>query len=262
MSKINLGTALSNISREHLGQQLRYARTSHQLSLREMGKRVGVSASFISQIELGQASPSIGTLYAIVSELNLSLDALLGSVPERPTDDSTPVGPVNQPVSESQTSSLGERLPKISSSSPAMHGFQPADNRPEINVGGVRWERLTSADDALTEFLRVTYVAGSESCSENNLMRHGGWEYIHVLEGSIDVQVLFTTQTLQAGDSLNFDSTAPHRISNPYDDECVAIWVVVGRNGFHHPLHGKHPGEVTQNPGVRTQQGDIGTYNP
>ncbi len=45
--------------------------------MRELARRVGVSASLISQVELGKASPSVGTLYAIVNELGLSLDELL-----------------------------------------------------------------------------------------------------------------------------------------------------------------------------------------
>ena len=49
------------------------------------------------------------------------------------------------------------------------------------------------------------------------------------LSGKLDVQVMFETGTLEHGDSVNFESGIPHRLSNPYDEECVAIWVVVGR---------------------------------
>lgn len=249
MTNLNLGTALSGISRDHLGKQLRSARVERRIPLRELGKRVGVSASFISQVELGQASPSIGTLYSIVSELDLSLDAILGSSTGRPEVPDEVATLPSEDTGEDSASESRPAAPETLVSSgrePYMFGFQPADDRPEINVEGVRWERLTSTDDALTEFLRVTYTPGSESCSKDNLMRHGGWEYIHVLEGRLDVQVLFKTQTLDVGDSLNFDSTAPHRISNPYGTTCVAIWVVVGRNGFHHPLHGVRGGDSAQ----------------
>ena len=50
-----------------------------------MARRVGVSASLISQVELGKASPSVGTLYAIVNQLGLSLDELLLAQPSSPT---------------------------------------------------------------------------------------------------------------------------------------------------------------------------------
>jgi mannose-6-phosphate isomerase-like protein (cupin superfamily) len=40
---------------------------------------------------------------------------------------------------------------------------------------------------------------------------------------------MFETGTLERGDSVNFESGTPHRLSNPYDEECVAICVVVTR---------------------------------
>ena len=220
-------SALLDLSRLQLGERLRQARTDAKMSLREMARRVGVSASFISQVELGRATPSIGTLYAIVSELGLSLDSMMaGAGTELPVSDPVPVADFEDVPPLQAAVRRGEGLP----------GFQAAGERPEIKVGGVRWERLTSQDDPLTEFLRVTYTAGSESCSPDNLMRHSGWEYLHVLSGKLDVQVAFNAQTLEPGDSLNFDSTSPHRLSNPYQEDCVAIWVVVGRHGFAHPL--------------------------
>jgi len=220
-------SALLDLSRLQLGERLRQARTDAKMSLREMARRVGVSASFISQVELGRATPSIGTLYAIVSELGLSLDSMMaGAGTELPVSESVPVERFEEALPVQLPVRRGDTLP----------GFQAAAERPEIKVGGVRWERLTSQDDPLTEFLRVTYTAGSESCSPDNLMRHSGWEYLHVLSGRLDVQVAFNAQTLEPGDSLNFDSTAPHRLSNPYREDCVAIWVVVGRHGFAHPL--------------------------
>src|ERR1044071_6066880 len=59
-----------------VGQRLRQEREKQKIGLRELARRVGVSASLISQIELGRATPSVGTLYTIVNELNLSLDEL------------------------------------------------------------------------------------------------------------------------------------------------------------------------------------------
>ena len=113
----------------------------------------------------------------------------------------------------------------------SLPGLQRADERPELLMGRVRWERLTPSDDPVVEFLRVTYPPGTESCRPDNLMHHGGKEYIHILSGQLEVQVAFARQTMQPGDSLNFDSSIPHRLSNPYDEACVALWFVVGRQG-------------------------------
>ena len=48
------------------GQAIRAAREQRGLSLRELARRVNVSPSFVSQIELGKANPSVGTLYSLV----------------------------------------------------------------------------------------------------------------------------------------------------------------------------------------------------
>src|SRR4029079_17065559 len=58
---------------DHLGQ----VRQDRGLSLRALAARVGVSPSLISQVETGRARPSVRTLYAMASELRISLDELL-----------------------------------------------------------------------------------------------------------------------------------------------------------------------------------------
>src|ERR1700754_1860116 len=69
-----------NGSREALavpvGEGLRKHRQEAGMSLRALAREVGVSPSLISQIEHGKATPSVATLYAIVSELEISLDEL------------------------------------------------------------------------------------------------------------------------------------------------------------------------------------------
>ena len=62
-----------------VGQQLRSERERHGLSLRELARRLAISPSALSQIETGRSRPSVGTLYAIVTELGISLDELFGS---------------------------------------------------------------------------------------------------------------------------------------------------------------------------------------
>ena len=43
------------------------------MSLRELARRVGVSPSLVSQIELDRVNPSVSTLYALVSELGMTM---------------------------------------------------------------------------------------------------------------------------------------------------------------------------------------------
>src|SRR5262245_7950413 len=63
--------------RHDLGQRLREAREQKNIGLRELARRLGVSASLISQIETGKTEPSINTLFSIVSELELSVNEIV-----------------------------------------------------------------------------------------------------------------------------------------------------------------------------------------
>src|SRR5918996_1531033 len=76
---------------EHVGRRLRANREERGLSLRELARRLGMSPSAISQIETGKSRPSVSTLYAMVSELGISLDDLFTPTEvKRPTKAAPP----------------------------------------------------------------------------------------------------------------------------------------------------------------------------
>lgn len=60
-----------------IGERLREARNKRSLSLRALGELTGFSASFLSQVELGQASPSLGSLQRIADALGVTVAGLL-----------------------------------------------------------------------------------------------------------------------------------------------------------------------------------------
>ena len=59
-----------------LGQRIRELRDQEDLSLRELAEKVGVSAAFLSDIELGRRYPSDSKLMKIAQALGSSLDEL------------------------------------------------------------------------------------------------------------------------------------------------------------------------------------------
>src|ERR671910_64088 len=61
---------------ENLGGRLRQARLQANLSLREVARQLGVSASFVSQLENGKSQPSVATLYSLARLLGVSIDRL------------------------------------------------------------------------------------------------------------------------------------------------------------------------------------------
>jgi transcriptional regulator with XRE-family HTH domain/mannose-6-phosphate isomerase-like protein (cupin superfamily) len=202
---------------ESLGAALRAAREARGLSLRELARQVDVSPSFVSQVELGKANPSVGTLYALVSVLGVSLNELLGGPADAAPD------PPPSPVAAPATAAGGP------GGWPRIH--QPvvrARERSRVQMSGVVWERLT-ADDPLVDFLHVEYGPGSASCPPDDMVRHGGREYGVIVTGRLEVQVGFETYALEPGDSIHFDSSTPHRLSNPHDEPCTAVWFVLAR---------------------------------
>ena len=59
---------------------------------------------------------------------------------------------------------------------------------------------------------------------------HNGREYGLVLEGVLCIQVGFENYILEAGDSVAFDSTVPHRSWNGGDVPVRAVWLSSSRN--------------------------------
>ena len=197
--------------RSAIGSRLRANRTMRHLTLRELARRVGVSPSLISQIETGRSQPSVGTLYAIATELEVSVDDLLF--------DGDDIRPERRPGSRDD---LG--------SSPG-GPVQRAHNRRAISLdSGVRWERLTTQHDDDVEFLDVVYDVGGASSAAESLTRHAGREYGLVLSGRLGVTLVFEEHVLEPGDSISFASTTPHRLANVGDEPVHAIWCVVGRD--------------------------------
>lgn len=219
----------NGVAPEVVGSRVREERLRQKIGVRELARRVGVSASLVSQVELGKASPSVGTLYAIVNELGLSLDELFfqsqGARRGNTGEGELGAPPLQRPVRQPSEDGLIAFPNKVT---PVVHH----DEAKVIQLAtGVRWERLTPETPQDVDFLEVTYGVGSESCPPDSLMRHSGHEYGHVLEGRMGVTVGFDTYELGPGDSVAFDSTMPHRLFTIGDQPVRAIWVVVGRRG-------------------------------
>ena len=195
-----------------MGDRLREARVSRGLSLRGLAERLGVSPSLISQVETGRAKPSVSTLYAIVTELGISLDELVYPDAKRPS-------PTPEPV-----------IPGESVATMPAGPVQRAKGRKSIRLAsGVIWERLTTASLPNVDFLYVTYEIGGASSPEHEFQRHGGEEWGYVISGKLGVNIGFDEFVLGPGDAVAFDSGRPHRLFNAGDAPVHAIWFVLGR---------------------------------
>jgi transcriptional regulator with XRE-family HTH domain len=184
-----------------LGASLRAERLRQGLTLRETARRLGISASALSQIETGKAHPSVGKLFDIVNLLNVSVDGLLAGDTAAARGDEGFVS--LQRAGEHETLEL---------------------------ESGVRWRRLTAGSYPGVEFLHVEYQPGGSSSGDDTLMRHAGQEFGYVLSGRLTIRVAFDTHELGPGDSISFPATTPHRLSNDGPEPAQAIWCILGRH--------------------------------
>jgi transcriptional regulator with XRE-family HTH domain len=204
-------------SAEGLGERLRQARTHRGFSLRELARRLDVSPSLVSQIETGKIQPSVRTLYAIVTELGVSLDQVF---------------PPKRQVGGAPADGLRSSLPLVADAAPRDPAdyVQRGDERSRLDLeSGVRWERLTVRNERDVEFIYTVYPPGSESAPADALVRHNGREFGLVLSGRLGVTVAFDEHVLEPGDSIFFESTIPHRLHNDGSEDVTAIWIVLGR---------------------------------
>ncbi len=170
------------------------------MSLRTLAQRIDVSPSLLSQVENGIARPSVGTLWALVSHLGISLDSAFEGA-------STAAGPVD----------------------PAEPAVQRADDRPVLELsGGVRWEQLDASPDGDVVFAFVTYEPGVESQARPPA-QHRGREYGYMVSGRLAIEIDDRRVELGPGDAVSFDSRTPHRFSAIGDEAARAVWFNVAR---------------------------------
>jgi transcriptional regulator with XRE-family HTH domain len=200
-----------------LGAHLRRERGRLGLSLRELARRLDVSPSLVSQVETDKIQPSVGTLYAIVNELGLSFDEVFAAA--------------DQAAKGDNAIETGIRPRPLTGADTGVGRVQRAAERSVIELeSGVRWERLTTWNDRDVDFIFANYEVGGASSPEGKLVRHNGREFGIVISGRLGVTVGFEEHVLEAGDSISFESSIPHRLHNDGDEVVAAIWVVVGRH--------------------------------
>ncbi|MFD1211848.1 helix-turn-helix domain-containing protein [Arthrobacter sp. GCM10027362] len=185
-----------------VGVRIRAARTERNLTLRELARRLGVSAGHISQVERGLVKPSISLVYSIADVLAVGVGDLFSNNTGPGTPD---VGIVRTPGEDRYVTRAAERR--------------------TINLEtGVRWELLTPTTREPVDFREIVYAAGSGSTQPGSFVRHSGREYGLVLSGRLRVQLEFDEYELGPGDSIAFESAVPHRFWNDGPETVKAVW--------------------------------------
>lgn len=219
----------------NLGARLREVRLRSGQSLREIARQLGVSPSFVSQLENGKSQPSVATLYSLAQLLDVSIDELFAveGVPAA----STAVAPDSAQSAVPEAAVGGAVVSRSDFSSP-IDGFPRGGGQARVSVSrpserprlvmdsGVIWERLADNTGNDLDFIEIIYPPRSSSTTDDRMLQHAGAEFGYLLEGELQVTVGFDTFTLRPGEALGFDSSQPHLFRNLRDTPARGIWCV------------------------------------
>jgi quercetin dioxygenase-like cupin family protein/DNA-binding Xre family transcriptional regulator len=184
----------------HVGYRLRELRQERGLSLGEVSEATGISTSFLSLVETGRSDITLGRLMRLVKFYDTSVEELL---PQPPSLDA----------------SLVRAHDRLFVPSPA-EGMDVY---------------LLSPDTERTMMPLIVHFAPDAGLAE--YASHEGEEFIHVIEGALQVTVEEETVIVHAGDSFYFSAEHPHSLKNVFDGT-TKIFAVVSP-----PSLGRGPGD-------------------
>lgn len=227
----------------HLGTRLRAVRQAAGLSLREVARQLGVSPSFVSQLETGKSQPSVATLYSLAQLLDVPIDQLfnpdhaaprLRAAPEPPGPGDVPVGPpdavgASSPINRADLGSPADAWDRRADGLERLSVSRPGARQRIVMDSGVIWEQLAGNTGPDLDFIEVVYPPGSSSTNDSRMLRHSGYEYGWLLEGELEVTFGFEVFTLRAGEAMGLDSSVPHLLNNRGTVRARGIWCVLHR---------------------------------
>ena len=173
-----------------VGGRLRELRAERGWSLAEVSHRSGLSVSFLSSVERGTSSISVGNLFKLADAYGTTVPGL---GPDRPP------GPRSM--------------------------VHPGDRRQFVAASGrVLIEDLIASPGAL-EAQRIEVQPGGGS---GEAYTHPGEEFIYVLDGCLGFLIDEAEEyRLGEGDSLCFRSERSHRWWNDGDTAAIVLWINV-----------------------------------
>jgi transcriptional regulator with XRE-family HTH domain len=172
-----------------LGSHIRARRLELKLSLREVAQRVGLTASFLSQVERDLTSPSIESLHKISEALQVPIFHFLTE-----PDAKSPVVRHNQ---------------RLQLTSPDSH---------------LMYELLTPNLNCRMEAFLAERKPGDEKIAER--LRQYTEEFMYVLQGQLEIQLGEDIYLLEPGDTIYFEGPSLRRLAARGDTPLRFISVI------------------------------------
>jgi transcriptional regulator with XRE-family HTH domain len=186
------------------GHRIRVYRSWLGLSTKQVAAKSGVSSSYLSKIENGRSSPSLRILERIAGALNAPISDLISDV-------SSPLSSDSAPQAAQGTSPTAKLRPSV-----VRKGERAVLRPPKSEID---YELLTPDLRRNLEFTWACHPPHSES----PVFSHPGEESSLCLVGSVRVTIGNETFVLGEGDSISFDPSVPHSVTNDFDEEAILI---------------------------------------
>jgi uncharacterized cupin superfamily protein/DNA-binding XRE family transcriptional regulator len=185
------------------------------MSVRELARRAGISASALSQIEIGRSRPSVNTLYEITQQLGATPNEIFfGSSTTRTQAVLREDGVLWQNGLDAHLGGILELVPKAAQHVVTLKGGESCRQLGGNSLPGV-------------DCVRITYEPGAVSPGPDEYVRHAGHEFNYLLSGDLTLIVGSQPYRLSAGDSLTFPSDWPHRVLNHSDQIADVVCLFV-----------------------------------
>jgi transcriptional regulator with XRE-family HTH domain len=168
---------------QRVAENLRELRRKRDLSLDELAQRTGVSRAGLSQIETRKTNPTLGVLWKIAAGLGVPFAELLGEA---------------QP----QICLLRRKDVPVLRSADRLFESRPL---------------MPSSAGNQVEVYELRLAARARHASDSH--GPGTRELVAVISGSLRLTAGDRAETLEAGDSMLFNSNVPHAYENPGDTE-------------------------------------------
>ncbi len=194
----------------NIGSRLKARRSELGISLRELGRRTDLSASFLSQVELNKTSLSIDSMRRIAEALDAPILTFFSDQDQ--TQEETPEPPA--PRSEEPDQPAGY--------SPVVRaGYRPKLTLPP---SGVTYELLTREMGRKMEGLCGRLAPGAANIVRR--LREPTEELVYVLSGSLLVGLGDKEYILNRGDTIYFPGAQLQKMICASETE-DAVWISI-----------------------------------
>ncbi len=198
--QVDASTAEAFIAERRIGERIKRLRLKKSMGLVELGKHTGLSASFLSQLETGRVVPTLRNLARIAMVFSKDLSYFFE--PEAHT------------LFRVHRKADRVRLPQSGVDNPTYYFESLAYMVPD-----------RSLDPYYAEFIPLKGVGDIRPHV------HPGYEFLYVLEGTLEIKHGDKGSMLEAGDSVYFDASTPHSYRCAGKESAVALIVTM-----HQPL--------------------------